>query len=222
MESKLFKHISIFALAFFLQPLTSYGLVITSPKNGDTFKEGDSVKIVAEVNLDSPEDKKVLSVGFNITKGLGNCSEKSIPPRYECNFTIPPGAPRVIKIGAKGTMVEGAIPSQWVTIYVTPSPSVSLLGLKSSTGNAIYFYQLSQNKKIYIKGVYSDNVERDLRLGHTGTTYVSSNEKVVTVNADGLATAVGAGTAKITVRNGDKKLVIDVVVQPKTIDRHYV
>jgi len=82
-------------------------------------------------------------------------------------------------------------------------------------GNKVFFTELSDTEQLYIEGIYSDGVERDLRLGQTGTTYASSNEKVVSVNANGLATSVGPGTALITVRNGDKKLVLDVVVKPK-------
>jgi hypothetical protein len=82
-------------------------------------------------------------------------------------------------------------------------------------GNRYYFSRLTQKRQIYVQGIYSDGVERDLRAAQTGTTYVSSNEKVVTVSADGLAIAVGPGTAQIAVRNGDKKFVLDVVVKPK-------
>jgi len=194
----------------------SHALVITSPKAGDTFKEGETVKLVAELSPDSQDDKKILYVGFNVTNGIDNCPDKiATPPRYECSFTIPAGSPRTIKINATGTLVKGAIASPWVSIFVKLPTSISLKGLRSFTGNKLFFTELAETEQIYIKGTFSDGVERDLRLGLTGTTYVCNNENVATVNADGLATAVGPGTAKITVRNGDKKLVLDVVVKPK-------
>jgi methylthioribose-1-phosphate isomerase len=116
---------------------------------------------------------------------------------------------------AYGLTPSSPLISQEVEISVGLPASIVLQGLKSDIGNRLFFSRLTQKRQIYTKGIYSDSVERDLRLGQTGTTYVSNNEKVVTVNADGLATAVEAGTAQITVKNGDKNLLLDVVVKPK-------
>lgn len=195
---------------------SSLALVIISPKNGDTFKEGDTVKIVAEISPESSEDRKIGYVSFSVTKGLDNCPDEIIThPRYECSFVIPPGSPRVIKIGAEGVTTDGTIDSPWVTIYISLPSTVILQKLKSFTGNRMFFSQLGENSQLYIVGAYSDGVERELQKSQTGTTYTSSNENVVTVNADGLATARTAGRASITVTNGDKKLLIDVIVEPK-------
>lgn len=46
-------------------------------------------------------------------------------------------------------------------------------------------------------------------------TYTSSNKKVATVSSKGVITAKGAGTAKITVKSGSKKVTVTVTV-PKT------
>ena len=75
--------------------------------------------------------------------------------------------------------------------------------------------RLTQKRQIYTIGVYSDGVERDIRDAGSGTTYSTSNEKIVIVNSDGLATAVGPGETHIIVINGNQKLVMNAVVRPK-------
>jgi len=215
MENKtLKKYFCTLFLALFLLPSNSYGLAITSPKDGASFKEGDTLDLIAELTSDDPE--LIESVSF-IVSGIENACPSAVRthPKYKCRITLPPGSPRRISIMAYAVTSVGPKDSQDVNINVTLPSSITLQSLKSDMGNRYFFSKLAQKRQIYAKGIYSDGVERDLRLGQAGTTYVSSNEKVVIVNADGLATAVAAGTAQITVRNGDKKLVLDVVVKPK-------
>jgi hypothetical protein len=79
----------------------------------------------------------------------------------------------------------------------------------------MFFSKLIENDQIYLKGVYSDGVVRDVWSASSGTTYTSSDEKVVTVNPDGLVTARGPGKARITALNGGKKLFLDAFVELK-------
>lgn len=207
--------IMFFSLIYILAIVqSSQALVLTSPQHGATFKEDDSIKLVAE--LSPGQTELIESVRFIVSELADVCPNKiQTHPRYECSFILPPGSPRTISIMAYAVTSIGPIYSQEVNINVALPSAITLQALKSMMGNRYYFSRLTQKRQIYIQGIYSDGVERDLEKGETGTTYTSSNEKIVTVNADGLATAIGAGTAQITVRNGDKKLVIDVVVQPK-------
>jgi len=188
-------------------------LIITSPKNGDTFKEGDTVKLVAELSNDDPE---ILYVDFDVTKGLDHCpTGLTTHPRYECSFKIPPGSPQIIEISATGKKVYGAISSPWISIKVILPPNITLQQLQSFTGNRLFFSRLNENHQIYLKGIFSDGVKRDVWSASTGTTYNSSDEKVVTVNSDGLVTAKGPGKASITAVNGDKELFLYAIVKPK-------
>jgi hypothetical protein len=190
-----------------------YALVITSPRNGEKYKEGETVKVVAEKTQGDP---KFAFVYFTVTGSLDKCPDRIYThPRYECSFIIPPGSPRAIEIGAVAVTAEQPVSSPDITIYVALPSSITLKELKSEIENRLFFSRLGQKRQIYIKGSYSDGVERDLRLGQTGTTYASSNENIIKIDADGLATAMAAGNAQVTVMNGDKKLVLDGVVKPK-------
>lgn len=51
--------------------------------------------------------------------------------------------------------------------------------------------------QITVQGIYSDGSTIDLTLGSTGTTYIANNANVVSVNTDGLITAVGPGTTLV-------------------------
>lgn len=193
---------------------TSHALVITSPQNGTSFKEGDTVQLISEFTPD--ETETIVSVSFLVSGLVNVCNDEiKTHPTYKCSFKLPPGSPRTISIQAYAVTFTGPKYSQEISIIVGLPSTITLKELRSFTGNRMFFSRIGQNDQLYIQGIYSDGVERDLEKGEAGTTYTSSNEKIVTVNADGLATAVAAGTAQITVRNGDKKLIIDAVVQPK-------
>jgi hypothetical protein len=196
---------------------SSHAIVITSPQDGARFKEGDTVTVVAEL---SPGDPEMLYVRFFVTKAMDDCGEITTHPRYECTFTIPPGSPSVIQISAGGKGRDTIVESQTISISVTLPPTVTLQGLKSALGNKLFLVMIGENEQLYIKGVYSDGVERDLSSALTGTTYTSSDEKVVTIDKDGLVTAKSVGTARITVKNSKHELVVEAevkdIVKPRT------
>lgn len=208
-----------FGVSLFAWVSVSQALIITSPRNGETFKEGDTVKIVAELSPNNPEDQEIAYVGFFITKGGGDCPDEiDTHPRYECTFTIPSGSPRVIKIGALGKTIESAVASPEVTIAITLPPNIVLQKLKAFTGSStgsLFFSGVGLSRRLRIDGIYSDGIERELSSGAVGTAYASSNEKVVTVNPEGIVTAKGPGSAEITVKNGKHKLVVGAIVKPR-------
>ena len=71
-----------------------------------------------------------------------------------------------------------------------------------------------ETDQIKVTGLYSDGAKRSLTSSVTGTTYKSSNEKIVTVSPEGKVTAQQIGKAKITVRNDKLAVVIDIIVKP--------
>lgn len=72
-----------------------------------------------------------------------------------------------------------------------------------------------ETENLSIAGVYSDGVRREISSSPPDTTYVCSNESVVTVDSNGKLTAQGVGTANITVKVGDLKALIRVNVKAK-------
>jgi hypothetical protein len=73
-----------------------------------------------------------------------------------------------------------------------------------------------ETEKLGVGGMYSDGVERDTSSAASGTTYQSSDEKVVKIDPNGNITAVSPGTAVITIRNGDQSAKVKVIVKQES------
>ena len=83
-------------------------------------------------------------------------------------------------------------------------------------GSAVVYDQLDFLGKVVelpVVGIFADGITRPIRLQTTGTAYHSSNEKVVTINPDGLLQLAGNGTATVTARNRGKEAALEVVVE---------
>jgi len=74
-----------------------------------------------------------------------------------------------------------------------------------------------------VTGYYKDDIDRDLTLAATGTTYESSNVNVATVSIDGLVTSVDFGSCTITASNGgfEADAEVEVTGLPCTADINY-
>lgn len=183
-------------------------LVISSPQNGTIFSEGETITIRVETSPGEDTTMPVL-----IIPTTGDCPELKLPP-YECRVTIPPGSPRTINIGALGKPFRGD-PVFANDISVVVRVTATLQGLRVNDDQRTIFPIVGSSRKLYIYGQYSDGIERHLEDPATGTTYESSDPKVATIDANGLVKAVAPGKAVITVKNGDKQLQVQVVVDAK-------
>jgi len=83
-------------------------------------------------------------------------------------------------------------------------------------GAAVVYDQVDFLGKVVelpVVGIFADEVARPIRLQKTGTTYLSSEERVVTINPNGLLRLVGNGTSTITAKNRGKEGTLEVVVE---------
>ena len=71
-------------------------------------------------------------------------------------------------------------------------------------------------QSLVVLGNYADGSQRDLSGAQKGTTYLSNDPAVASVDADGRVTAEGNGTTTITVTNGSATGTAVVVVQMET------
>src|SRR5574340_363670 len=131
MKIKVISFVGLFLLVAIQNVLA---LVITSPKNGSTYKVGDTVKVIAELSNTSADDE-IGYVDFLISGGLSDSCPKKIAthPRYECTFVIPKNSRESIIITALGMTVGNPVVSPAITIFVPLPSSVTLQELKSST-----------------------------------------------------------------------------------------
>lgn len=74
------------------------------------------------------------------------------------------------------------------------------------------------SRNIRVRGVYSGQLTRDLTPAILGTTYTSSDTRIVTVTEDGVLQPVAPGLAYIIVENQDLREFVEVIVEDPTRD----
>jgi hypothetical protein len=166
---------------------------ITSPAPNQTFAPGDTVHVVVQV------DASASAAGVMVWSEIG-IAGKQTPP-FELDMAIPdtfagPGQLVPGAIGGSGASLEGAA----VPFVVIPRAAPQKIVVDDYIA-LVLPEAADARKRIIPIGVYAGGVERDLRSPALGTTYTSSDPSVVTVAADGVLTAVAAGTATITTQH---------------------
>ena len=170
---------------------------IISPSNGQQFTPGSTVSVT--VKITSP---LTLNTGWVNTAipGVGSLNGVNYTANsYQASFVIPatftgPAALTPAIIDATSTPYLGAA----VTINVVPATAPLSLTIQQPY---THLTSVPSNASIFVNGNYPNNVQMNLTSSVTGTTYVSSNTNVVTVDTQGNVQAVAFGTAVVTVQN---------------------
>jgi hypothetical protein len=167
---------------------------IVSPVAGQQFAPGDKVSIVVEI----APSLRATDGGVGLA-GLGALKAKGFTgTRFTADFVIPDhyAGPLTMwpDVSAGGTVLGPK-----VSIKVRPlTPPKQLKAL-----NRYNHVSLPQTHpdQLRVKGHYAKGVERDLTSSASGTTYVSSNASVVSVDPEGVCTVIANGLAVITIEN---------------------
>lgn len=172
---------------------------ITTPANGQRFAPGDTVSVT--VTIAPP--LQANDVSLNVA-GVG--SEPGINydgSRYQVSFAIPDTFAGPLQLTPAITDTSNnPIMGVTTTIAVRPATAPTSLTLPQAT---YILTKVGQAERVSVVGNYPGGSQRDLTSAAAGTTYVSSNTKVLTVDSDGNVKAVGFGTAVVTVSNGGVK-----------------
>lgn len=109
-----------------------------------------------------------------------------------------------------------------VIVRVEPEAALQTIGFETEkplqlgrSGQSASFGHVDSLGKILelpVVGEFSDGVVRPISAPSSGTSYQSSNEKVIRILQDGLLQIVGNGKTKITVTNRGKQASLDVDV----------
>lgn len=197
---------AVFLVFSFFNSSLCWGLSVTSPQNGIDVHPGDSIPVVAEPGPTEQIDRiQFTTVAQTIIVQT---------PPFNATVTIPMDAIGPMKIGVlalnknTGNLVGGHI-----TVNVTVPPNVSLKELRvRDDQRKLFFVSPDNSHHIRVKGLYSDGIERRIESLNLGTTYQTSDPKVVVVDPEGLATVVGGGKAVITIKNGNKQTQVEAIV----------
>lgn len=194
-----------------------YGLTITAPSAGSVFYPGDKVLVKVE-----PSANENLKAVFVFTGKLRYSTIDLFAP-YELEFVVDNDFVGTDKIVASGKLVDGTIVDTELEFKVVLPSTVKLSSITIDP-SPIYITKLPDNdpKATYwatahlrIYGTYSDGVEREITSSPSDTTYVSSDENIVTVDPEGTVVAQKVGRAKITVRNAGKEASVNVIIEAR-------
>lgn len=197
-----------------LQAGATPGVTVVSPANGAVVAPGSAVRV--EVQVDpalNPTEVHVWPSGRSRVRNLNITA-----PPYEGYLQIPADSAGSIEVDV---WVESSNPANdHVAGEAEFTLNVVLGGgplQLAAPANVSLEYQSSiegeDTEQLFVDGIYADGIKRNLSSAALGTTYVSTNPSVATVDANGKVQAQGAGFAFITIENAGIRTYTGVKVQ---------
>lgn len=190
---------------------------LIEPKTGALVRPGEGMKVKVSIPPGMPVEKVTYTL-LEQDRALEDKVEtlpvvvaESSP--FEAEMPIPMELAGGVRLLAVGQVAERR--GQYVLfdeVIFRVEPEAGLIALQAEAP-VRFTKTLGEVHLLSVRGKYLDKTIRDLTPGHSGTTYQTSNEKVVRINVDGLAQAVGNGKAEITARNRNREVRIPVVVE---------
>src|SRR5581483_2566429 len=186
-----------------------WAMELVSPVQNALVHPGETVAIKV---IPSPGEN-LFSISF------GSLFENEIEaPPYEYHYTVGPYDVGDLEFDIIALSKEGQVSSSIELHLRSTLPSAMRLqsiDVEPNQGLLFLEPETLRTKKIGVAGVYSDGVKRSIKGLSFGTTYQSDNEKVVTVDEEGILHAVGIGKAVITIKNGDRSAQTRIEVRAK-------
>jgi len=211
------------AVALSIQAPEAFAFQLAEPKAGAVVRSGEAMKVKSAV----PSGLPVVQITYTLFKEERPLDDIKVesPPSvtaqaapFETEFPIPLESVGAARLLAVAHVAERR--GQYVLFDEIPlriEPAAGLLSLQAEVP-VRFTRTIGEVLLLSVRGKYADRVVRDLTPGHTGTTYRSSDEKVVRVNYDGLAQAMGVGSAEIVARNGTREVTIPVIVEVLNVE----
>lgn len=225
---------------------TAFALKIVEPKEGSTVKAGQPVTARVDLGQDAGivqvryywyaemdetlvEQQDNASSG-SIVKVAALVAGSQQNPPFGGPLKVPREAVGPMRLLAVADISRGRLGTRTVfdEIVVTVDPGADLTSIDfetdkplklGRTGQAATYGQIDSLGKTFelpVIGTFADGVERKISAPAAGTSYTSSNDKVVRVLSDGLLQIVGNGKTAITVTNRGKQAALDVSVEVNT------
>ena len=233
----------LFTFTFYLWTAQALAFQIVSPDENSVLKAGTTAPAKVDLGQDTGvvqvryywygeaddtlvEKEELSSAGSIVAKPALVASASDDPP-FGGRLPVPEDAIGTMRLLAVADISRGRLGGRSVfdEILVKVEPEAELTSIEFETekplrlgraGQAATYGQVDSLGKTFelpVVGLFSDGVIRSIRHPGTGTTYRSSNEKVITVHSDGLFQVVGNGRTTITVGNRGKHAELEVIVE---------
>ena len=182
-------------------------------------KSGAKISVDKFLHKDTVVGGSVVSLPV-----LVSTAEKD--PAFGGALQVPPEAIGPMRLLAVAEISRGRLGTRTVfdEIVVNAEPEAELQAIDFETekplllgreGQSATYGQVDVLGKIFelpVVGDFADGVARPLTAPSSGTSYQSSNEKVIQVLSDGMLKIVGNGKTVLTVKNRGKEASLDVHV----------
>ncbi|MEK6617771.1 MAG: hypothetical protein AABY90_03655 [Nitrospirota bacterium] len=172
------------------------------------------------------EQEQATSSGSIVAPATLISTAQNDPP-FGGKLQVPPQGVGIMRLLAVGDISRGRLGTRSIfdEILVRVEPAAELTSIEfetekplrlGRTGQAATYGQVDSLGKIMelpVVGQFSDGVVRPIQSPLAGTSYRSSNEKVIRVHQQfGLLQLVGNGRTTLTVTNRGKQAELDIIV----------
>lgn len=182
-------------------------------------KSGAKISVDKFLHKDSVVGGSVVSLPVLVSTGDQD-------PAFGGALKVPPEAIGPMRLLAVAEISRGRLGTRTVfdEIIVNVEPTAALQNIDFETekplllgreGQLATYGQVDVLGKIFelpVVGEFADGITRPLTTPAIGTSYQSSNEKVIQVLQDGMLKIVGNGKTVLTVKNSGKEASLDVTV----------
>jgi hypothetical protein len=181
-----------FVLCSMLAAVPAAALEILSPAPQTVVKAGAVVSIT--IGPSAGEVLQSASVATFDETAAGAAGPQA--GTFTAQIHVPADAVGPTFIFAMGDLAAGGVTAAHVQLVADPGPLTQL------TVNALpVLTAIGQVVPITVQGVFADGITRGLPLADQGTTYATTNDAVLGVDASGVMQARTRGTAQIIVTN---------------------
>lgn len=187
---------------------------IKSPANGTVVHPGQRLTMIVDATPFAFWAVVGSPLGTTSFSGPPYRIDLSIPP--DCIpgiygvrvWGVPPGRPLMVPADKKEDIVKDDIE---LDVELSDSPKSLRWELWGLYNVPESIHAVGDIRQLSITGTFADGTEVELRRSKL-TSYEGSPPSVVTIDSEGTVTAIGPGSAKITVKNGEAIAVVPVVV----------
>ncbi len=199
----------------------AWALTLSMPAEGAVLRSGEmvpvSVEVGKEINLRSVKyywyraDEEPLA-SHQAEPAPFRPAEAGFP--FSGTVGIPADALGTMRLLAVGEVTRGRLAGyeDFDEVLVTVEPAAALTSIEFAVEKPWRLDTIGQRVVVPAVGQFSDGVLRPLTSPKAGSTYRSSDESVVQINAAGIVQVMGNGKARITVEYRGRSGVVEVHV----------
>lgn len=199
----------------------SWAFTLTAPVSGAQLRSGESVPVSVEVG----KDVNLLTIRYywyrleeeplashQASPAAFTVADSRMP--FAGTVQIPKEAIGTMRLLAVGEVTRGRLGSyeEFDEVLVKVEPAVPLMTIEFATEQPWRLNTIGKLVQLPVVGEFQDGVVRPLTGLDTGSRFHSSEERVLSIDAAGVAQVTGNGKAQIMVENQGKVGNLDVLV----------